>query len=112
MQPHRMPTHRRFTIAGWICAAILLTILVADQACKLLHMPRVEQWPFFGIPLTLFPVPLLAGAVLCLPLSAMLRRRAPHPPHCCRSCDYDRRGLDADFACPECGVFPLLSPDA
>jgi hypothetical protein len=28
-------------------------------------------------------------------------------PHACKKCGYDRHGLAADAACPECGTVPM-----
>jgi hypothetical protein len=43
---------------------------------------------------------------LCIAGFTAWRFRADRvkPPHLCRRCGYDRRGLDAAAACPECGA--------
>lgn len=103
-----MPLHRRLALIGWTCAALFIAILVSDQACKLLHMPRVEQWPFFGAPLTLLALPLVAGTVLCSIAASLFKRhhRITRAHFTCPTCDYDRRGLSLDAPCPECGAAP------
>lgn len=49
-------------------------------------------------------IPLWPFALLLLTLGGlMLHRSRPTPPHLCKSCHYDRRGIPASSLCPECG---------
>lgn len=49
-----------------------------------------------------FPSWLVAG-VLLLVSALSYRETVGRPPHCCRRCGYDLRGIGEDSPCPECG---------
>jgi hypothetical protein len=78
---------------------------------RLPHVRKVAfgEWPrlpYRVIPLgfalnTLFYAAVLLGAVECV---AFARRRVRHRKGRCPSCGYDRVGLAAGSACPECGA--------
>lgn len=107
-----LPLHSRFAIASSACAILFAALLIADEVCKRTSLPRVEQWPFIGTPLTFLPLPLLAATMIFGVTSAALRRHRSRTlaPSACVWCDYDRAGLADSAPCPECGRFPVPPP--
>ncbi len=71
--------------------------------------PTFSQSPtllYAGLPLWLIVVPSMA-----IMFSTRYRRRASNIPTC-TSCGYNRAGIDAHAACPECGSVPPASKPA
>lgn len=48
----------------------------------------------------------LCAAALVLICILSYRETVGRPPHCCRRCGYDLRGISQSVPCPECGTIP------
>lgn len=104
-------------LAGWLrCETGSYPVLDRSPGWSLVKAERPEwllwgwEWTSdrqsssFGVPL--WPFAILAAIPACVLWVRTAKGRARAVAGRCPTCGYDRRGLAADAACPECGSKP------